>query len=165
MPFPTVTLDVQKPQNSEYPANPQTIGDHIKKKRMDLALFQKDVAQLIGTNTSTVTNWEKGHSEPVIRLMPAIIELLGYIPFEVAQSQGDQLIAYRRIRGISKERLAEELKVDITTLLRWERGVTPKKLEHRELIDGIANRLIEELGLMVYAGSIVADQNPNSDCY
>jgi len=31
---------------------------------MDLGLFQKDVAELVGVKTDTVTLWEKGRTKP-----------------------------------------------------------------------------------------------------
>ncbi len=58
----------------------RTLGDHIRKRRLDLGLLQRDVAARIGSDTSSVTNWEKGHTEPENRFLPAILELLGYDP-------------------------------------------------------------------------------------
>ena len=43
-----------------YPLNPKTIGEHIRKKRMDLGLMQKEVAGIIGVTKSTIWNWENG---------------------------------------------------------------------------------------------------------
>ncbi|MGB7055174.1 MAG: helix-turn-helix transcriptional regulator [bacterium] len=40
------------------------MGERIKKKRMDLGLFQKDVARMIGVSTDTITLWEKGRTKP-----------------------------------------------------------------------------------------------------
>jgi len=37
-----------------YPINPKTIGEHIRKKRMDLRLMQKEVAKIIGVTESTI---------------------------------------------------------------------------------------------------------------
>ena len=42
----------------DYPANPKTIGKHIRKRRMDLGLMQKEVAKIIGVTESTIWNWE-----------------------------------------------------------------------------------------------------------
>lgn len=46
-----------------YPAKPKTIGEKLIKKRMDMGLFQKDVAKIIGVSTDTITYWEKGRTE------------------------------------------------------------------------------------------------------
>jgi len=53
-----------------------TIGDHLR-KRLDLGLFQKDVAVFIGVDICTVTNWEKNKGEPQLRFIPKITDFLG----------------------------------------------------------------------------------------
>jgi len=57
------TLTAQKPLERAYPKELVTLGDHIKKRRLDLGLFQKDVAVAIGVGTCTITNWEKDRTE------------------------------------------------------------------------------------------------------
>jgi len=46
--------------DKDYPANPKTIGEHIRKRRMDLGLMQREVAKIIGVTESTIWNWENG---------------------------------------------------------------------------------------------------------
>ena len=53
-PFCKVSLNVHKPQPLTYPSTPQTCGNHIRKRRLDVKLFQKDAARLIGVDTITV---------------------------------------------------------------------------------------------------------------
>jgi DNA-binding transcriptional regulator YiaG len=43
-----------------YPAHPITVGDHIRKKRMELGLLQREDAEIIGVTESSVWNWEHG---------------------------------------------------------------------------------------------------------
>ena len=52
-----------------------------ERNRLDLSLRQKDVAQRLGVDSASVTNWEKGHTSPTLHLIPRIIEFLGYVPF------------------------------------------------------------------------------------
>jgi hypothetical protein len=40
-----------------YPINPQVIGEHIRKRRLDLGLLQIEVALQISVTESTVWNW------------------------------------------------------------------------------------------------------------
>ena len=63
---PKINLTVQRPKTlpDGYPTRPKTLGERIKKKRMDMGLFQKDIARIIGISTDTITNWEKGRTEP-----------------------------------------------------------------------------------------------------
>jgi DNA-binding transcriptional regulator YiaG len=47
-----------------YPVNPETIGEHIRKKRMDCRLMQSDVANIIGVSEESIWNWEHGRTKP-----------------------------------------------------------------------------------------------------
>jgi transcriptional regulator with XRE-family HTH domain len=99
------------------------LGDHIRKRRLDLGLFQKDVAVAIGVDTNTVTNWEKGHSQPELRFIPRIIEFLGYEPDgSNPVSLGEKVKRYRCLEGISQNVLAQRIGIDPTTLRRLERN-------------------------------------------
>jgi transcriptional regulator with XRE-family HTH domain len=118
-----VTLKAQKPLKSPYPASLVTLGDHIKKKRLDLNMTQLAVANFIRVDECTVTNWEKNHSQPRLYLLPKIIEYLGYIPFELQKETiGDKLIAYRKTKGLNQRKLAQLLGIDQTTIRDWERN-------------------------------------------
>ena len=64
-----------------YPANPVTIGEHIRKKRMDDSVLQYEIAEIIGVSVATIWNWEHG-SEPDVKHVPSIIKYLGYVPFD-----------------------------------------------------------------------------------
>jgi transcriptional regulator with XRE-family HTH domain len=57
-----------------------TITEHIRTRRLDLGLLQRDVALRLGVSKSAVMNWERGRTEPMIRFLPAIIRFLGYDP-------------------------------------------------------------------------------------
>jgi len=59
---------------------PQTMGEHIKKRRLELGLTQKKVSKMLGVTSFTVLNWEKGKTEPLPQFMPRIILFLGYVP-------------------------------------------------------------------------------------
>jgi DNA-binding XRE family transcriptional regulator len=58
---------------------PVTLGDHLRRRRLELGLYQKDVAAKIGVTTSTIWNWEHNWTiDP--RYIPLVIEVLGYNP-------------------------------------------------------------------------------------
>jgi len=121
--FCDVTLSAQKPISEAYLKTLKTIGGHLRKKRLDLKLFQKDVAKLFGVTTSSVTNREKNRDIPALRFLPKIIAFLGYDPFpETASTLGQKIKQYRRKKGLSIKKLAREMGIDPTTLSRWERG-------------------------------------------
>ena len=74
-----------------YPKQLKTLGDHIRAKRLDLGLIQKNVAGIIGVTTDTITNWEKNRNEPMYRHNPRIIEFLGYCPLELQSTFNERL--------------------------------------------------------------------------
>ena len=63
-----------------YPKQLRTVGDHLRKKRLELGLLQKQVAEQLGVDETTIYKWENHRSAPVIRVLPKIIQFLGYVP-------------------------------------------------------------------------------------
>jgi DNA-binding XRE family transcriptional regulator len=53
---------LRKPRG--YPKKLNTVGDHIKAKRLDKGLYQKELAKMLGIGTDTLINWELGRNEP-----------------------------------------------------------------------------------------------------
>ena len=78
LPFCHIRRTAQRPPDPAYPKSLTTIGDHIKKRRLDLGLFQKQVSTQIGADEMTVCNWELRLTEPEVRFIPRIIEFLVY---------------------------------------------------------------------------------------
>ena len=113
-----------------YPNSLKTIGDHIRKKRIDLKLLQKEVARKIGVDETSVLNWEKNRNTPSLTYIPKIVEFLGYRPFDISTgTPGEKIICLRRILGLSQKELARSLGVDPGTLGDWEKDKTqPKKV-------------------------------------
>src|ERR1700720_743605 len=50
LPFCHLRLSTQKPKSSVYPKELKTLGDHIRRRRLDLGLLQRQVAQLISVD-------------------------------------------------------------------------------------------------------------------
>ena len=123
LPFCHLTLKAKKPLPPGYPKLLKTLGDHLRKRRLDLKLLQKEVAERIEVDEITVYYWENNRVKPSLPLIPKIIEFLGYIPFDTeSNSLGEQIVIYRRIHGLSQKKLARSLGVDFTTIGHWERG-------------------------------------------
>ncbi len=94
----------------------------MRKRRLDLKLLQKEVAQKIGASESTIYNWENNLSMPAIKYIPKIIEFLGYVPFDTSTlSVGEKIVAYRQLLGLSQKELANQLGIAPSTLGCWER--------------------------------------------
>lgn len=123
LPFCKITLKAQKPLSNAYPQTLKTLGDHLRKRRLDLKLLQKEIAQRLGTDEASVYNWENNRTSPSLHFIPKVIEFLGYVPYDTqARTFGEGITIFRRIHGITQEELAECLNVDPTTLGRWERN-------------------------------------------
>ena len=121
MPFCRFSLKGHKPLPNTYPKALNTLGDWIRKTRLDQKLFQEQVAQILGVTEQSVTNWELGRSEPGVRHIPQIIEFIGYCPYDPAADPIDRVEAIRRAFGLTQEKLAQILEVDESSLASWVR--------------------------------------------
>jgi DNA-binding transcriptional regulator YiaG len=79
-------------------------------------------AKVLGVSWKTLMWWERDEKCPFVHLYPAVIEYLGYEPWEEPSTLGEALIAERRRRGLEIRRAAELVGVDEGTWRRWERG-------------------------------------------
>jgi transcriptional regulator with XRE-family HTH domain len=103
-----------------YKDPPETLGEHLCKKRTLGGALQREVATQLGINASTYRNWENDHTSPAVRFVPRIVEFLGYDPYPLPKTLGERIVARRRDLGMSRRRLARRLGVDEATLRRWE---------------------------------------------
>jgi transcriptional regulator with XRE-family HTH domain len=122
LPFCHAQLRTSKPKSDRYPKEINTLGDHIRTRRLDLNLLQRQVGEQIGVDEITITNWERNATTPAIRYIPAIIQFLGYDPLLPAGSFSERLTTARRVLGLSQRTMAERLGVDPGTLQGWEAG-------------------------------------------
>ena len=79
LPFCHAETSVKKPKSTVYPAEVRTIGDQIRRRRMDLRLLQRDVAQRIGVSIDTICNWEGNRFPPAKRYLPFIEQFLAEV--------------------------------------------------------------------------------------
>ena len=129
LPCLPVTLKALKPKETDF--EPRTIGEHIKRCRLRRKITQGELARLLEARPDTVLNWEKGHTEPPIELMPAILQFLGYDPFPEPNTLPERMLAKRRAMGWSIKEAARQLRVDEGTWGAWERGETILFRKHR----------------------------------
>ena len=113
--------------------NPQTIGEHIRKRRQELRLFQSDVAKILDVSEDTITYLENVRSKPQVSHYQNIIKFLCYNPFVIeTDTLGERIKMYRLEKGISQKKLAKMVGVDESTILSWEVGKhfpLPQKLK------------------------------------
>jgi DNA-binding transcriptional regulator YiaG len=105
-----------------YPDRPKTVGQHLRKRRLDLGLMQSQVARTLGVHTETLKNWERGVNVPAGRVIPEIIRFLGHDPFPEPESLAERIVQYRRTNGLTQAGFARVLGINPDTLGGWERG-------------------------------------------
>src|SRR5678810_1239797 len=60
---------------------PETIGEHLRKKRFDLGIRQTQAALRLGVSAATLSHWECNRIIPTWPYHPVIVGFLGYDPF------------------------------------------------------------------------------------
>jgi len=107
------------------------LGDHLRKKRLDLNLLQKDIAKKIGVDKASIYNWENNRISPSFYFIPKIIKFLGYIPYDTkAKTLGEKIKTYRLVLGFSQKKLANLLGIDVSTIGHWEREKNRPQKRH-----------------------------------
>ena len=121
-PFCHLALTGRRPPPKGYPTKLKSLGDHIRAKRLDLGLYQKEVADLIGVGESNIWNWENNRCQPEVRFIPKITDFLGYTPYTPTPSFPEWLKMVRAAAGLTQEQLAQKVGVNESTINDWERG-------------------------------------------
>ena len=125
-------LRAVKPKTTDF--EPQTLGEHVKRRRLVLKLSQKQAGGNLGVTPWTIHHWESAKTQPPIESIPAVLRFLGYDPFPEPGSIPDKLLAKRRVMGWSIKEAARELGVDPGTWGDWERGKVILYRAHRALV-------------------------------
>ncbi|MDQ3801504.1 MAG: helix-turn-helix transcriptional regulator [Acidobacteriota bacterium] len=113
-----------------------TLGDFLRKKRLDLSLTQKQVADLLKTDVCNIRNWENNRCEISLQFHPRIIEFIGFCPYDASLPLNLKLKERRENFGLSIKALAHLLSVDPCTLASWERGEHQPSPKYVEIING-----------------------------
>ena len=121
LPFCTATLK-REWKAAGYPITFNHLGDHLRRRRLDLGLQVKQAAKLLGAHAQSFANWEAGRMTPAILYIPRLIHFVGYDPRPVPTSLAERLKAHRIGLGLSQRAMANRLSVDPGTLAKWETG-------------------------------------------
>lgn len=125
LPFCKIVLRAPKPQPLILTKELKTIGDHIRRRRHDLRLTRKMAAEILGSSVDVIKNWESNETMPTVRLMPKVIEFLGYSPYDLADmSCAEEIKARRKMLGLTQAQIAAQLNVSPETIVDWEKGRT-----------------------------------------
>jgi hypothetical protein len=66
------------------PKDPTTVGGHLRKRRLQLRIFQSQAARRLRVSLVSLSKWECDKIFPTAPHHPRIVEYLGYNPFNVA---------------------------------------------------------------------------------
>jgi transcriptional regulator with XRE-family HTH domain len=133
---------------------PETIGEHLRKKRFDLGPRQSQVARKLGVSERTLSLWECDETYPRWRYHARLIEYLDYDPFPACGLKDPYSNETTRVASLSPETIggrirmcrlelrltvkecAEKLKVTAKTLHAWEKQRhQPARAMQRRLIE------------------------------
>jgi transcriptional regulator with XRE-family HTH domain len=98
------------------------LGAHLKKRRKELGLLQREAAERMGVSTDTVVNWENDNTKPVAAQFRPVVAFLGYEPTPEPHTLADRLAAKQRTLGASLAQVARYLGWDPGTLARYLSG-------------------------------------------
>lgn len=105
-----------------FQGTPQTVGEHILKKRLEDGATRKVLASRFQVDEFTVMNWELGRTKTVpVAFMPLVLEYLGYNPEPKPETVGEQLRWKRRSLGWTTAEAALRNSVDQSTWEAWEK--------------------------------------------
>lgn len=105
-----------------YPHEPKTIGEHIRRRRLDFGLTQRILARRLGVRSETVRLWELGRARPLPGHYRRIVGFLAGDPERPPRTFGDRVRAARRRLGFTQVQLAAELGLAEGTVADLEAG-------------------------------------------
>jgi transcriptional regulator with XRE-family HTH domain len=144
LPFCSASLRAPRPVPRGYPVNPRSLGEHLRRRRLDAGLTQRAVAKRLGVDAWTVVNWEQDRTRPQASKVGALYRFLGYVPGPVPVDLPARIRAARRKLGLSQAGLALQLGVNPSTVQKWERGRRRPYRRFLRLFEG----LVEQSGLL-----------------
>jgi transcriptional regulator with XRE-family HTH domain len=115
------------------------LGGHLKKRRRQLGLLQREAAERMGVSTDTMVNWEKDKTEPVAAQFRPVVAFLGYDPTPEPQTLAERLKAKQRSLGASLAQVARYLGWDPGSLRRYLDGTWRISTDRREALETFLN--------------------------
>ncbi len=141
------------------PDFPVALGVFLVTRRTQLELTDAQTAGKLGVSIATYRRWETDQACPKIVGMPALVQFLGFSPYEPSLPLRDKLVLWRGLNGITQEQFAEMMQVDQSTLAKWERGdCRPYPILRPRIF--AAKRILGEIGCRLLKG-LAAEPSPH----
>jgi DNA-binding XRE family transcriptional regulator len=78
LPFCHWVIRAKKPKDIAYPKTLVTLGDQLRARRLDLALFQRDLAAILGVTEDTICYWENNLVKPSPKAKRRVEQFLNF---------------------------------------------------------------------------------------
>ena len=117
--------------------NPESLGQHLRSKRLLLNLTQAQVAEQLGTIREQYERWERDEIAPVASFWPRLLRYFGKYPLAVT-SPADWVLQARRVNGLSQFAFGRAIEVIAKTVRQWEHGETEPPIPLLEKIKVLA---------------------------
>ncbi|MDB4292285.1 helix-turn-helix domain-containing protein [Maribacter sp.] len=137
-PILPLELKSSKPQHLRYPTQILTVGDEVRKARIDRGLTQQEVGQRIGVSRNFVYELELNQHELTIYSLHKSYQFLQYLPETLKIDESTlrgKLYTYRIRNGYSYAIVADKISLDKSTLAHFERGGNVKKGTNAKICD------------------------------
>ncbi len=124
LPFCNLRLAGRRPREFPrgYPFTPNTLGQRIRQRRMDLGLTQQTLAKKLDCWYQNIARWERGLSEPLAARWPSIEGVLGVGLVPERDGLPGRTRAARLRLGLTQEELARRAGVHVRTVRNVETG-------------------------------------------
>ena len=148
----------------------ELLVDRLKKARAESGLKQQDVAIQLGIKANTISNWEKGRTEPDIDSFVKLCDIYGVdcasllsdvyafkrIETDISLSEFDHIKKYRLLDDSGKKHINYELDRELErTTHAKESANTIERLQHQLAICSIPSRIFAYYGKIAAAGTSV----------
>ena len=104
LPYVRIRLVAKRPPPPSYPLDPISLGNPLRKKRLDLGLSQKGLAARLQVSVGTLCNWERDRFLPQKRFIPRLRDFLGYCPLPLLSKARPKLVQAPELHGLDDMR-------------------------------------------------------------
>lgn len=128
-----LTVKALKPK--DHAEHPQSLGEHLRKRRKELGLPQREVAAQMGVAIETLIDWEKDRTKPAAAQFRPVIAFLGYDPSPEPKTLAERVEAKCRSLGATLDQVAQYLGWDEGSLRRYLMGkwrLSPERAQSLE---------------------------------
>lgn len=119
-------------------------GSKLKAARMEKEIKQSDLAEYLGVKNTTISNWEKGVSNPDIEYVSSICKILDVAPSYFFENKEKETFSFQEQNHIKKYRTLDEFgkkAVDSTLELEYNRVHSTNEEYHFTDFDSAFNYL------------------------